>query len=527
MSKLPAILAGGRIFDAVALPLFSIGQAVCAGIGVFATREAFAALHSGEPLYDWALFKLVASGLAAAGIEVLRRVCAERLGQSYANSLRIVLYQHLAGMNKRELDAKRLGALSLRFVGDLSAARNWFGWGLPRVISAAIVLPGAGIVLWLLDPRIALASCLLLAMSVLLMAAAAFGFEMLHRKLRSRRANIAIAMMERIAIAPVLDLLGRTEKEIKALNEKGCQLRSDAAARAWRAGFLSAIPQAGLSGAAALTLWQAGHLEITLGTIAAILSMLGILALPLRDAAVSWDHFNSWRIAKRKAQELLSRHSRMRKPGTAIRPIGINAKGVIEGQNVDLSIPAGAVGVLQGGCAGRSSSLAMVLARLDERPGLQVTYGMGASDLPRIHFIGDSPIALQGSLRRTLTLGIAPRPAGKSIHRMAQEFGLSHLLPHGRRSLKRHVAEAARNVSVADGLRFDLVRTALANPDLVIIDTARLAVDPDKSRLLRLLSDKTDSTIIFVDYQKTNNGPFHFRPLVDATQNRRDLRIAP
>lgn len=525
MSRLPTFFSSDRIVDAVALPLLSIGQVAFLAIGVFATREAFGALHVGEPLTGATLLKLIGSGLGAAGFEVIRRICAERLGQSYANSLRLVLYRHLAGMRKRELDMRRLGALSLRFVGDLSAARNWYGWGLPRVISAVIVLPGAALVLWRLDPRIALVGCTVLGVSILLMVAAAIGFELLHRRLRSRRASIAIAMMERIAIAPVLDLMGRTQKELDALNDKGKQLRCDATARAWRAGVLSAIPQIGLAVAATVALWQATHLDTAPGTVAAILSMLGILALPLRDLAVSWDHFNGWRIAKGKAQILLSKHSRLRKPTPVLRPIGVQAAGMLDGQNIQISVPASAVGRLCGGDVRKRSHLALLLAGLDERSEMNITYGSDAVILPRIHFIGDNPIALQGSLRRTMTLGISPRPKGSAILKMAKVFGLDHLISQGRSSLKERIAEAARNVSASESLRIDLVRVALANPDLVIIDTARLDADSEHAELLRRLSEKTDSTIVIVDREETNNPSFHFQPLQDGVNP--DTRIKP
>ncbi|WP_371225214.1 ABC transporter transmembrane domain-containing protein [Roseovarius sp. 2305UL8-3] len=516
MSKLPTFYTGDRILDAVALPLLSVGQVAFLAIGVFTTRDAFGALHAGELLSALTLFKLIGAGIGAAALEVLRRICAERLGQSYASSLRIVLYRHLAGMHKRELDARRLGALSLRFVGDLSAARNWYGWGLPRVISAAVVLPGAALVLWLLDPRIALTGCIVLALSLLLMAIAAIGFEMLHQTLRTRRASIAITMMERIVIAPVLDLMGRTQQELDALAEKGRQLRSDATARAWRAGALGAIPQIGLAVAGAAALWQAARLDTAPGTAAAILSMLCILALPLRDLAVSWDHFNGWRIARQKALNLLAQHSRLRLPASASHPVGITASGALDDQPVNLIIPAGSTGHLRGGDARQLSSLALLLAGLDERPELQVTYGADAVDLPRIHFIGENPIALQGSLRRTMTLGISPRPKGEKILQMAQDFGLGHLLPLGCKSLKARISEAARNIPVADSLRIDLVRIALANPDLVVIDTTRLAADPENALLLELLRAKTDSTIVVVDHEGLTGLSYHFQPLSDA-----------
>ena len=106
MNRLPKVMKGDRIVDAVAVPMLSVAQAVLLGVAVFATREAFQSLYGDSPLQVLTIFKLTGAAFGVAGLEVLRRVCAERLGQSYANALRIVLYRHLAGMQKSALDCR-------------------------------------------------------------------------------------------------------------------------------------------------------------------------------------------------------------------------------------------------------------------------------------------------------------------------------------------------------------------------------------------------------------------------------------
>ncbi|MEM9551254.1 MAG: hypothetical protein AAGA05_08770, partial [Pseudomonadota bacterium] len=155
MTPLPPLAAEDRLSDAAILPLVSVAQAALLGLGVFATRSIFEALHGDGIIGVDPFLVLGACGLGAAGLEFLARRRAEALGQSYAASLRLTLYAHIAGMSRATLSERRLGGLSLRFVGDLSAARGWFGQGIPRFLSAAIILPGAALVLFLLDARLA------------------------------------------------------------------------------------------------------------------------------------------------------------------------------------------------------------------------------------------------------------------------------------------------------------------------------------------------------------------------------------
>ncbi|WP_108816759.1 ABC transporter transmembrane domain-containing protein [Loktanella sp. Alg231-35] len=510
MKQLPVLLKDDRVFDAVTLPFLGILQALFLGVGVFATREAFAAIHVGEDLAGWTMIKLIGVGIAVSCLEVLIRTTSERIGQSYANSLRITLYAHLAGMRYSELQRRRLGALSLRFVGDLTAARNWFGQGMPRVIAAAFILPGAGFTLWLLDPQIAKVSVSILVITMLAMAAAAYGFDILHQTLRGRRANISIAMIERIAVAPLLDLMGRTTKELDALNAQGQQLRVDATARAWRAGTLTTIPQLGLALAGVGTLWIATTSQLPTGTVAAALSMLAILALPLRDLAQAWDQFSAWRIARDKALRLLSNNSKLRRTKRWGAPVSVEIEDAQSTRLPAISIAAGTTVELSGGDLSERSRLARAIAGLDDPKGWTILYDGQCKYIPRIGFVDKTPLAIQGSLRRVLTLGSPRRPKDDAILRMAKHFGLSDLLSRDADALMTRISEGAHNVNTAQGLRIDLTRVALSKPDLIVVDTARLAGEPDAMLLIDQLRTVVESTIIIIGRRATQRPDIHF-----------------
>jgi ABC-type multidrug transport system fused ATPase/permease subunit len=495
---LPKLLERGRIRDAVLIPALGVAQALALGVGAFATRDAFTALHGNGSPTPGNLATLVAAGLTAAGIEMLSRQRSEALGQSYALSLRHVLYDHLAGMDRREVAARRVGALSLRFVGDLSAARSWFGRGVSRILTAAVVLPGAAAVLYLLNPLLAVVATPPIMLSLMAMLVLAMGLQAQHRSLRGQRAIISIAMMERIAIAPDLDLLDRTDRELAALAEDGAVLRQNAVARITRVGVLRMLPQAGAALAGAAMLWVSGRAGVTPGETAAGLAVLGILMIPLREFADVWDQFCAWRVAREKALALLARPSTRRHVVARGHPVGVRLVGLPLGpRKVDADIPPGALAMLTGPQGSGKSQLGQLIAGLDRAPDGTILYDGQSAPLPRIVHIGDRSIAIQGSLRRSLTLGIEPRPRRRDIETAARTLGLAPLMNRLEGLLGR-VGEAARSASDSEALRLDLTRAALSKPDVIVIDAARLWSDPKQATLLRHLRNLTDCTMLLI-----------------------------
>ncbi len=496
MSGLPALLDGDRVADAVVIPVLGVGQATALGVGAFATRDAFAALHVGADPSPGTLATLLAAALAAAGLELASRRRAEALGQSYARALRRRLYDHIAGMSRRDLSQRRVGALSLRFVGDLSAARAWWGRGVTRLASSAVVLPGAAVVLYLLDPRLAAWSAPPVALSLVLMLVVAWELETRHRTLRSRRAAISMAMMERVAMSPELDLLGRTPKELDGLDEDGATLRANAVARAGQVGALRLIPQAGAALAGAAMLWASGRYGIAPGVTAAGLSVLAILMIPLRELADVWDQFCAWRVAREKVLALLIRPSQRRLVSPRGRAVEVRVQGLPLGRHaLDLVLPAGSLTLVTGPAGSGKSALAALIAGLDRAPDGTVRYDEDGRSLPHVLFVGDSPTVLQGSLRRALTLGLSPRPGRGHVERAARRFGLDGLLDRLDGIMGR-IGEAARDASDSEALRIELARASLSKPDLIVIDSARFTADPNRAALLGLLRARTQATVL-------------------------------
>lgn len=494
MRSLPPLAVRDRVIGAVLVVGCGIIQAVALAIAAFATRDAFAALHGGEPMALSTVLELAFAGLTAAICVFTSRWLAEALGQSYATSMRNALYEQIAKLPKSRHELRRTGALSLRFVGDLSAARLWYGRGLPDTLTALVVLPGAIMILISLDPRLAVAGLAPLGLALTLMTFVAWHLEHRHRRLRSRRASIAIDMIERIAIAPELDLMGRTEKELRLLDEKGTSLKADAVARRGRMAGLQSLLQLGVALSALSILWIASRSGVDPSTVAATLSVLALVALPVQDLGGAWDRFCAWSVAREKAQHLFDEPCLTRKSKSVRQPASVSLSGT-----ATFVAEAGTVATIHGPDAKR---LARVIAGLDQDPAISVTFS-GSDFPPKSAYIGDTHVGLRGSLRRTVTLSARNRPNDAKIERILRAFGLTDLLT-ARSGLDQLIAENGRALSAEQTLQLDLARAVLGKAGVIVISSLRWAAESERGNLLDVLRGLSPATIILAE---SSTGP--------------------
>ena len=517
MSRVPPLLAEGRAFRAALVFALGLGQAAALGLAAFATRDLFAGLHRGTGGDPIALALLGSAGAAVALFQALGRQNAEHLGQSYARTLRHVLFSHISGMSAKEVERRRVGSLSLRFVGDLSAARGWVGLGLTRLATAAVVLPGAAVALYLLDARLALVAMAPLGVALLLAFVVAAGLGARHGALRRRRARIATEMIERIAMAPGLDLTGRTDRELARLDARGSDLRQDAVRRAGRAALVRSLPQIGAAVGGVAILWTVGREGMPAAEAAAALAVLAILVMPLQDLAGVWDRYCAWTIARQKCEALFRVPSARRRVRQRGAPVPLRVRGMWRGARaIALDIAAGeAINLIGPAGAGKSDLLAQI-AGLTRRAEIEIAFDADGTTLPRIAYVGERPLVLQGSLRRAVTPGLSPRPKTSTIARTARALGLDTMLERIG-GVSGRVAEGARDLSTGEQLRVELLRCILAAPDLIILDTPALAADGDASDLLDVLIDRTRATVIYTGDVKPRRSPTRRLDISHAT----------
>ena len=305
-SLMPALAGANRGRGIALVALCALGQALCAAIAAFATRDIFLALRESGDMPLIQLGAILLSGIGIALMRVGERIAAEKVGQSYAADLRKDLFNHLTRIPARIVRERRSGSLALRFVGDLTAVRGWVSLGVARLISAAIVLPCAGLVLFLLEPALALAAMMPIAVGLAAMSVIGVRLAPLYRRLRSRRGRLAADMSERIPVAAELRLLGRMDVENSNLEKRTAKLIDAAVKRALATASLQAIPDAASAAAGAALLYTALANGVSAPLVAGALAALGLMIQPMRSLAGVWDQHRAWIAAREKCERLLA-----------------------------------------------------------------------------------------------------------------------------------------------------------------------------------------------------------------------------
>jgi ABC-type multidrug transport system fused ATPase/permease subunit len=502
---LPKLLERKRGLGMTAVICLTLLQGLGAAAAAFATRRLFEAMHEGASLQSTDLAILVGSGALIAATRVAARQIGERIGQDYAKQIRAAVFEHAARLPARAVMARRPGYISLRFVGDMTAFRNWPALGLPRLVAAVVLVPALLAVLWFLDPIFALAVFPVIALTLALITLGGIRLVPMQRRLRARRARIAADMAERMSIAPYLDRLGRREKELNLLDKRTTAMVETALRHRLTAECLNSVPDLSAGLAAALII-VVGHLGgLGTGDIAAALATLGLLLAPLRDLGGVWNYRAAHKVAATKAQAALSRMPRdLYRAGKSL------PKGKVDVVVDDVELPSGRRLSLKAD-GGTISNLFLdeldadfvcdMLLGLDAPPsGRVLLSGINLPDLSRgtlrrnVQSIGTRPVILQGSLRRALVMGCDKRPDDATLARLARDAGLDRLLER-LGGLGGTVLECGKNLTQSERLGIALVRMYLARPLLVVANADNdLATSP--KALLDLQRSNRGLTII-------------------------------
>lgn len=505
---MPGLLDHGRRTMLAGVFALICAEGAAAGAAAFATRVLFNSLHGQQALPGDAMLLLAMSGLMIALCRVAARARGERMGQNYALDIRHALFNQGTAMSVSDVSARRAGYMSLRFVGDLTAFRNWLGLGLPRLLAALVLIPTTlGVLGWMHLPFVwAVAPLFIIA----LLAITLGGLKLpaLQRRVRSRRAAIAADMAERMPIAPELGQLGRRGQEARRIHKRSMRLIAAALERVRYAELLKSVPDMIAGAAAVAVIWIGSQDNIDTGTIAGALSALGIALKPMRDLATVWNHGAAFYAAHRKCVAALNR--RRRRASSSGRRLPESRPVTVRFEHADMppiralnaTIRAGSRVRLTGENGTGKSRLMKTLAGLDTVAGGRVT--LNNRDLNklsqgslrrRVVRIGSDPTILKGTLRKALTMGLDRRPDDEHIMQVARRSGLNVLL-QAVEDLDGAIAEGGRDLSSGQRVKIALVRAMLSEPGLILIDSSAAQLDASGRQALTDWLQTLEATVI-------------------------------
>ena len=238
---------------------------------------------------------LAAAALAIGGLRALERVLGEMLGQDYIHQIR-------KGLVKSALATDRgpsPGVTIARSTNDLSSVRNWIAMGIaPLAVGIPLIL-GIAVALWLLAPGLALAVVVplaVLAAGLAMLARPAFERA---RALRRQRGRLAARLADTVMAAGTIRAAGGEAREVKQVDKAGRSVVDAAVHRAAASGSIrgaaAAAASLGTAAVAAVGSWQA----IPTATVAAALTIVGIIAAPITDMGRAVEYRQNFKAARR------------------------------------------------------------------------------------------------------------------------------------------------------------------------------------------------------------------------------------
>lgn len=444
-----------------------------------------------------ALFVLAAFLAYVSGRLAIRAVA--RVGEAFLRELRERVFSHQLALSMEFFDRNRTGTLVARMTADIEALQELVGQGLTMFVVNSLLLSGAVVVMVGMSWQLALVTLLV----VPLVAKATSWFRRESNKayldLRESIGSNLSTIQEGLAGVRVVQAFNQEDAVVERFhgtNERlfNAHMRTERIA----ARYFPAIELAqGCS--IALVLGLGGYLSargaVTVGTVAAYVLYLQNLFEPIQQLSQLFNQLQASAASLHKLYGLLDeRVAVAERPGAVDLP----ARGRLEVVDVSFAYGSGppvleAVSLvvepgervaLVGPTGAGKSTLAKLMARSYDPTAGAVRYaGTDLRDATlsslrqRIVVVPQEGFLFSGSIRDNLLIG---RPAagdaevGQAIDRLGLR-GRFDAFPGG---LDAEVRERGANLSAGERQLVSLVRAALADPGMIVLDEATSSLDP-------------------------------------------------
>jgi len=518
---IPGVLDEQRRWPFIKLVLNGLLQAAAAVVMAVLIKNLFDAFVTSSQQTNLSFLELAlalsASVLATAYLRMKERVLAEALGQAYAHSIRMTIFDRLAILSPRALGKQSRGAMLLRFIGDLTALRQWISMGLARLVVAGTTTIATLIALAIIAPTLALIVGVVLGLGGLLALLSGKPLEVAVRESRKRRVHIANNISEKLGAMNVVRAFGRQNTERKRLERQSAQLKSAMMQRARLIGLLRGLVQM-ITGLATVGALIVGAYEVSLGKatpgmVVAAMTLVGILTPPLRDlgrvyelwqaATVSFEKLTTVMNAGPRVEES-PKAKRLKKGKGVIAFEHVRIKGIIK--SFSATAQAGERIALIGPNGSGKSSLLMLAARLDDPDkGTILLDGQNVKKLKSrdlakaVGVVSPDLPLMRGTVAQNIRYRM-DKASTKDVKDALHLAGADEFVSTQSRGIETTVKEGAKNFSLGERQRLQLARAIIGTPRLLLLDEADTNLDPQGAEALKTLLDSFEGTIIMVTH---------------------------
>jgi ATP-binding cassette subfamily B protein len=508
----------GRIAVAI---LLLIGQTSCLLAGPALVRygidDGLRAGNSGALNMAALLYLFAAIAGLFFGRAVIKMVA--RVGEAFLRDLRSSVFRHLMSLGMDFFEREKTGKLVARMTSDMDALQELVQMGLVMFVQNGLLFVGAILVIFLLSWQLALVTLVVVPPVVIASRWFRRASNKAYLLVRDRIGQNLSTLQEGLAGVRVVQAFARERAFTRRFRESN-EAQYDANIETVRisAKYFPIVELAGVTGIALIVGVGGGFVSadiITVGTVAAFVLYLNNLFEPIQQLSQLYNTLQQAGAALQKLFELLDeRPSIAERPGAVDLPEqgGLELEHVSFGyrdhdvlHDVSLSVPVGERLALVGPTGAGKSTLAKLIARFyDPRQG-RVDYGdVDLRDATlrslreRIVVVPQEGFLFAGTVRDNVIVG-KPDATDDEIHDAIAALGLEDRFAAFPDGLETEVRERGSRLSAGERQLVSLVRAALADPSLLVLDEATSSLDPGTEHAVeRALGHLTEGRTVVV-----------------------------